>query len=122
MFFLAKNADTTIQNQLKASDTLNKKELYKRTLGLAYDNYAKTYKLSWNKPKYYVPNKLPKIPLESKIEMLIANASKKLALAISISRDTEMRPIEYIQVALVVTLHIFRIRKRLVLSKMLNQI
>jgi len=43
---------------------------------------------------------MPKIPLESKIECIIANASKKLATAIAISKDTGLRPIELMNMKL----------------------
>jgi len=43
---------------------------------------------------------MPKIPLESKIECIMANASKKLATAIAISKDTGLRPIELMNIKL----------------------
>ena len=43
---------------------------------------------------------MPKIPLESKIECIMANASKKLATAIAISKDTGLRPIELMNMKL----------------------
>jgi integrase/recombinase XerD len=50
--------------------------------------------LQWKKPIYWQKQRLPKIPLEKDINAIISNASKKLATAISISRDTGLRPIE----------------------------
>ena len=58
---------------------------YKRNLCYAYDCYAKINQLPWTKPKYYVNRRLPRIPSLEKINMIIANSSKKTALAISIS-------------------------------------
>jgi integrase len=69
-------------------------EGYKRNLVYAYDKYLKFRGFSWVKPKYEANNKLPKIPLEEKVSMLIANVPLKLGLAIAISRDTGLRPIE----------------------------
>mgnify|MGYP000622021446 CR=1 FL=1 len=56
--------------------------------------------MRWCKPKYFVPKKLPRIPLESEIDIIIANASKKLGLALSISKDTGLRPIEVMKLKL----------------------
>jgi integrase len=72
----------------------DRKDGYKRALCYAYNKYAIFHKLQWNKPKYYQPQKLPKIPLKQDIDTIIANAIKKLATAISISKDTGLRPIE----------------------------
>ena len=43
---------------------------------------------------------MPKIPQEAKIDLIIASASKKLATAISISKDTGLRPIELMNLRL----------------------
>jgi len=67
---------------------------YKRILANNYDLYVKYYGLKWEKPKYHQTAKMPKIPLESQIDSLIAFTSRKLATAISISKDTGLRPIE----------------------------
>ncbi|MEM3549759.1 MAG: tyrosine-type recombinase/integrase [Candidatus Bathyarchaeia archaeon] len=79
---------------------LDKNEGYKRNLVYAYDCYAKVFKIQWNKPVYRPSPKLPRIPLEEKINLIIANSSKKLALALSISRDTGLRPIEVMNLRL----------------------
>jgi integrase len=72
----------------------DRKDGYKRALSYAYDKYIQFYNLKWNKPRYYQAQKLPKIPLKQDITAIIANSSKKLATAISISFDTGLRPIE----------------------------
>ena len=72
----------------------DRKDGYKRALCYAYNKYTQIHNIQWNKPKYYQPAKLPRIPLEKDIDILISNASKKLATAISISKDTGLRPIE----------------------------
>jgi integrase len=111
--------DATIRNVVKALKFLAKKcslndpnnvkdfiarlecnEGYKRNLVYAYDRYVKFRGLSWVKPKYEANNKLPKIPLEEKVSMLIANVPLKLGLAIAISRDTGLRPIELMSLRL----------------------
>jgi len=43
---------------------------------------------------------MPKIPLESKIDCIMANASKKLSTAIAMSKDTGLRPIELMNLKL----------------------
>lgn len=73
---------------------LDKNDSYKRNLVLAYQNYAKVKGIEWTRPKYYPSNRPPQIPSEDKVNMIIANSPKKLALAISISRDIGMRPVE----------------------------
>lgn len=93
--FLAKHADLDNPEVVKGFIAqLERKNGYKKNLCFAYDNYVKVCNLQWKRPSYFVAQKLPKIPTEASLKMLIANASKKLALAISISKDTGMRPIE----------------------------
>ena len=43
---------------------------------------------------------MPKIPTEAKIDLIIASASKKLATAISMSKDTGLRPVELMRLKL----------------------
>jgi len=99
--FLAKNCSLNDPNSVKDFIArLECNEGYKRNLVYAYDKYAKFKGLSWIKPKYQANNKLPKIPLEEKVSMLIANVPLKLGLAIAISRDTGLRPIELMNLKL----------------------
>lgn len=58
----------------------------------AYNYYVKFKGLPWIKPKYEANIKLPKIPSQEKVSMLISNVPLKLGLAIAISRDTGLRP------------------------------
>ena len=78
----------------------DRKEGYKKNLCVAYSNYVKVHGLTWDKPQYFQANKLPKIPLEAKIDVIVANASLKLGTAISISKDTGLRPIELMNLTL----------------------
>jgi len=55
---------------------------------------VKIHGLEWERPRYFVASKLPRIPLESQINLIISKSSLKLATAISISKDTGLRPIE----------------------------
>jgi len=79
---------------------LDRRNGYKKNLAFAYNTYCHQHELTWNKPKYYQNAKLPKIPQENKIDMIRANASEKLALAISISKETGLRPVEAMRLRL----------------------
>jgi integrase len=48
----------------------------------------------WKKPFYDRYDKLPKIPSEEKLNMIIARSSKKFALILSMMKDLGTRPIE----------------------------
>ena len=48
----------------------------------------------WEKPFYARYDKQPKIPTEEKINMLISNASTRMALFLTMSKDLGTRPIE----------------------------
>ena len=94
---LAKSCDLDNPEQVKTFIAiLDRKNGYKKALTFAYDNYVKIHGLQWQRPNYWVASKLPKIPLESQIDLIISNASLKLATAISISKDTGLRPIELV--------------------------
>jgi integrase len=80
--------------------TYDRKQGYKRNLIMAYEHYVKLYCLKWTKPKYHENAKMPKIPQESKINLIIANAPLKLGTAIAISRDTGLRPVELMRITL----------------------
>jgi integrase len=67
---------------------------FKESLVEAYDLYCRANGIAWNKPFYERYDKMPKIPTEEKLNMIIANASKKFALILSMMRDLGTRPIE----------------------------
>jgi len=67
---------------------------YKRNLCYAYEHYLRLNDISWNRPKYYAREKLPKIPSEKTIDMIIAASRPKLAVKLSISKETGLRPVE----------------------------
>jgi len=101
LFKLSQNCNLSNPENVKQYiANLSKKEGYKKNLCCAYDLFAKANGLTWQKPQYFVPSKLPKIPQEAKIDMIISNASLKLATAISISKDTGLRPIEVMNLTL----------------------
>ncbi|MEM3666287.1 MAG: site-specific integrase [Candidatus Bathyarchaeia archaeon] len=67
---------------------------FKESLVEAYALYCKTNNIVWDKPFYERYDKLPKIPSEDKLNMIIANSSKRMALILSIIKDLGLRPIE----------------------------
>jgi Site-specific recombinase XerD len=67
---------------------------YKETLIETYDLLMRSKEQEWQKPFYARYDKLPKIPTEQKIDMLISHASPRMALFLSMSKDLGTRPIE----------------------------
>jgi len=67
---------------------------YKESLIEAYAIYMKSIGQTWKQPFYKRYDKLPKIPTEEKLNMLISNASTRMALFLSMSKDLGTRPIE----------------------------
>jgi len=101
LYLLAKNCNLEKPESVRTFlATFERKNGYKKQLVCAYETYVKMYGLTWNKPNYYVPSKMPKIPLEAKINCIIANAPPKLATAIAMSKDTGLRPVELMKLRL----------------------
>lgn len=67
---------------------------FKESLVEAYAIYCKANSIEWSKPFYDRYDKQPKIPTEEKLNMIIADSSRRLGLALSIIRDLGLRPIE----------------------------
>jgi len=67
---------------------------FKETLIETYDILMKSINQQWQKPFYARYDKLPKIPTEEKLNMLISNARTRMALFLSMSKDLGTRPIE----------------------------
>jgi len=67
---------------------------FKETLIETYDLLMKSLGQTWKKPFCQRYDKLPKIPTEEKINMLISKAKPRMALFLSMSRDLGTRPIE----------------------------
>jgi len=80
--------------------TADKSDGYKRNLCSSYDHYTRQHGLTWTKPKYHENAKMPKIPQERKIELIMANSPLKLRTAIAISKDTGLRPVELMRITL----------------------
>lgn len=71
-------------------------ESYKRNLCYSYEHLLKLNGRKWERPRYYSRDKLPRIPEERVLDMLIASAYPRLALKLSISKETGLRPIELV--------------------------
>ena len=106
-------ADTTIEatgkrlRHLQRNCNLNKPEevkgyiankqcsnAYKESLIETYAILMKSTNQEWEQPFYKRYDKLPKIPTEEKLNMLIANARPRMALILSMSKELGTRPIE----------------------------
>jgi len=67
---------------------------FKETLVEAYDLYCRANKIEWSKPFYKRYDKLPRIPAEAKLDLIIASASREYALILSMMKELGTRPIE----------------------------
>jgi len=67
---------------------------FKECLIETYDIYIRSINQEWQKPFYQRYDRLPKIPTEEKLNMLISHASTRMALFLSMSKDLGSRPIE----------------------------
>jgi len=67
---------------------------YKESLIEAYNIFMRSIGQQWDKPFYQRYDKLPKIPTEEKLNMIIANAGTRMALILSMHKDLGTRPIE----------------------------
>jgi len=67
---------------------------YKRNLCIAYNKYAQYCKIKWDMPFYKRQSKMIRIPTKEQVEMLIAKARRTLALMLTLSKETGLRPKE----------------------------
>jgi integrase len=67
---------------------------FKETLIETYDIFMRSIGQQWQKPFYARYDKLPKIPTEERINMLISQATPRMALILSMSKDMGTRPVE----------------------------
>lgn len=74
--------------------SLDRSPSWKKNLCRIYGYYSEYYNLEFDKPRFILIDKLPKIPLEEHVNYIILNASRKYASAFSIIRDSGIRPIE----------------------------
>jgi len=67
---------------------------YKANLCDFYNHYCKFYNIPFCKPKYRRDHRVPRVPTEEKINLIIGHASKKYALIYSIIKECGLRPVE----------------------------
>lgn len=70
------------------------KDSFKANLADFYRHYAEFYGISLARVRYRRDHRVPRVPLEEKIDMLIAHASRKYALIYSIIKECGLRPVE----------------------------
>jgi integrase len=93
--YLDKHADLNQPEQVKQFiASIQTSTSYKRNLAIAYNKYVEYSKLQWIIPRYKQQAKSIKIPTEEKLNMLIAHARRTMALKLTISKETGLRPIE----------------------------
>jgi integrase len=93
--FLSKH--TNLQNPDEVKHfiaNLQTRNGYKRNLCIAYNKFCRHYQIQWTMPHYEPEAQNIKLPTKEKLNMLIANASKPLALKLSLSMETGLRPVE----------------------------
>jgi integrase len=89
---LARSADLSNPESVKAAIArINKSDGYRFQLVAAYSGYLKSFGLSWERPSYRQTQKLPFIPLEAEIDVLIAGMGKKTATFLQTLKETAMR-------------------------------
>ena len=74
--------------------TRNWTESNKQVFIVAYQSFARTHKLQWEKPKTRIERKMPFIPTEEEIDQLIAGCGKKTATFLQMLKDTGARTAE----------------------------
>jgi integrase len=72
----------------------NVKDSFKANLVDFYRHYAEFYGIHLANVRYRRDHRIPRVPLEEKIDMLVAHASKKYALIYTIIKECGLRPVE----------------------------
>ncbi len=67
---------------------------YKANLCDFYKHYSNFYGIPFVKPRYRRDHKLPNVPSEEKINLIIGHASKKYAIIYCIIKECGLRPVE----------------------------
>ena len=91
---LAKYTDLNNPEAIKQFIANKPSQSYKRNLSLAYDKYCQHYKIQWQRPHYKQESKMIRIPTTEQLEMLIAKARPILAVKLTLSKETGLRPKE----------------------------
>lgn len=91
---LAKYTDLNNPEAVKQFIASKPSESYKKNLCLAYDKYCEYYEIEWTMPRYKPQPKIIRIPTTEQLEMLIAKARPTLAVKLTLSKETGLRPKE----------------------------
>lgn len=70
------------------------RDSYKANLCGFYSHYCKLYSIVFSKPRYRKDHKIPRVPTEEKINLIIGHASKKYAIIYRIAMECGLRPVE----------------------------
>ncbi len=73
---------------------LKVKDSYKANLCDFYNQYCKFYGIAFSKPKYSKQHRIPNIPTEEKINLILGHASKKYVIIYKIAMECGLRPVE----------------------------
>jgi len=93
--YIGRHADLNNPEQVKQFiASLQTTDNYKRNLSYAYNKYCEYYKIQWKPPLYRQEDKTIRIPTTAQIDMLIANSRKVMAVKLTLSKETGLRPIE----------------------------
>jgi len=92
---ISKYADLNNPQQVKRFiANLETADSYRRNLCFAYKQYCDYYQIQWEKPTYYQEPKTIRIPTTAQLDMLIANSRKIMAIKLTLSKETGLRPVE----------------------------
>jgi integrase len=69
-------------------------ESYKSNLCDFYNHYCKFSNIAFTKPKYRRDHKIPRVPTEEKINLILGHASKKYVIIYKIAMECGLRPVE----------------------------
>lgn len=63
----------------------------KRIAATVYSGFAAYYKIPFEQPKYKIQRKVPFIPLEAELDILISGSSKRMAALLQLLKETGLR-------------------------------
>ncbi len=70
------------------------RDSYKANLCDFYNHYCKFYGIAFSKPRYCKVNRIPRVPTEEKINLILGHASRKYVIIYKIAMECGLRPVE----------------------------
>jgi len=70
------------------------RDSYKANLCDFYNQYCKFYGIVFVKPRYTKVNRIPRVPTEDKINLILGHASKKYVIIYKLAMECGLRPVE----------------------------